>query len=547
MRTAKVIGVVAGGALAVGLTGLGSPVSAKPVDPLPLTLEVTRSGPSPIVAGSGVQTEFTVVVSNPATNPLQPVALLGNAVPDLTLVDVVSVNGRLDCEKSTNYYTCTALATPPIIYPDAQEVSPSALMLSPGESATVKVTFLAEPWVRTSTQTFCSGVRAPLQIPGTEQGFTPPCGIVRDGAPSPVESFWTEKTATADVQALSDLQLTATGASQTDPGKEATVSFKLKDFGPSYAFGYKVSFTLPDGLTLVSAGPAPWKCTQAGQKVECVWDVPDAAQAAEPLRDFPVLEVKVKTPNPALKADYGIPATATSDTTDPTPADATATGPIPMTPVDLAVAKSAGSPVFVDDEATWTVKVSNVGTIDDLGKVTVTDTLPAGAVFKSATGAAWTCAAEGQKLTCTDDDPVFAAGTSEEIVVVSRMTQRGSASNVVSVATTAYEKDTANNSASKSVTVRRAEQNAAALPSSPRRILSGKTDEGQKLTTRVRCTPVKASVAGEASFCKVSKRNGVVRVKVFGSTKMRVKVEQTAKGTKALKPFVQRKTYLVKP
>ena len=546
MRTAKVLSVIAGGTLAVGLTGLGGPVSALPQNPLPLTLEVTRSGPSPIVAGSGVQTEFTVVVTNPATNPLQPVSLWGNAVPDLTLVDVVSVNGRLDCVNSTTYYSCTALATPPIVSPDTQE-GPSALMLSPGESATVKVTYLAEPGVRTSTQTFCSGVRAPLLIPGTEQGFTPPCGIVREGAPSPVESFWTEKTATVDVQALADLQLTATGASQTDPGKVARLSFTLKDFGPSNTSAYKISFTLPDGVTLVSQVPAEWKCTQTGQKVECLWDPPVSAEAAEPLRSLPALMVDVKTPNPALKADYGITATATSSTTDPTPADATATGPIPMTPVDLAVAKSAGSPVFVGDEATYTVSVSNVGTIADLGKVTVTDTLPTGAVFKSATGAAWTCTAEGQKVTCTDDDPDFAAGTSEDIVIVAKMTSAGSPENKVEVATTAYEKNLANNSASKVVRVKRSEQTAAALPSSPRRILSGKTDEGQKLTTRVRCTPVKASVAGDVSFCKVTRGKGVVRVQVFGSTKMRVKVVQRAKGTKALKPFVQRKTYLVKP
>jgi hypothetical protein len=36
-------------------------------------------------------------------------------------------------------------------------------------------------------------------------------------------------------------------------------------------------------------------------------------------------------------------------------------------------------------------------------------------------------------------------------------------------------------------------------------------------------------------------------VKVFGSQKMKVKVVQTAKGTKKFKPFMQRKTYLVKP
>jgi hypothetical protein len=58
---------------------------------------------------------------------------------------------------------------------------------------------------------------------------------------------------------------------------------------------------------------------------------------------------------------------------------------------------------------------------------------------------------------------------------------------------------------------------------------------------------VKASVAGEVSYCKVTKAKGVVRVKVFGTSRMRVKVVQTAKGNAMLRPFVQRKTYLVKP
>jgi hypothetical protein len=188
-----------------------------------------------------------------------------------------------------------------------------------------------------------------------------------------------------------------------------------------------------------------------------------------------------------------------------------------------------------------------VGTIADLGSVTVTDTLPAGAVLQSASGEGWTCAADGQKVTCTDTHSEFAVGATEKITLVARMTAAGSPENKVEVSTSAYEKNLANNSATKVVRVKRAEQTAAALPSSPRRILSAKTEQGQKLTTRVQCTPLKASASGQISYCKVTKRNGVVRVKVFGSTKMRVKVVQTAKGTKKYLPFVQRKTYLVKP
>jgi uncharacterized repeat protein (TIGR01451 family) len=379
-----------------------------------------------------------------------------------------------------------------------------------------------------------------------EPGDLPPaaCGIEPPDVASQFVDF-VEKTSTFDVVSQADLVLTAVDAPQTAPGAQATVSFTLQDLGPSFVRSYKVTFALPEGVTLVSAGPDPWMCTQTGQQVECVWDVPLNAPQARNGSPLSPLEVTVQTPNPATKAKYEIAAAATSSASDPTPASATAV--IPMVPVDLAVSKSAGSPVLVGDEATWTVTVSNVGTIDDLGKVTVTDTLPDGAVFKSATGTDWNCSASGQKVTCEHTEASFAAGASEEIVVTSRMTQRGAATNEVSVATTAYEENLSNNSASKRVVVRRAPQTAAGLPASPRRILSGKTEQGQKLTTRVRCVPVKASAAGDVSFCKITRGKGVVRVKVFGSQKMKVKVVQTAKGTKKFKPFMQRKTYLVKP
>ena len=542
MRLFRGLGAVSAAAVALGVVALGSPAQADNI--LPFTITNVRTGPSPIVAGGGVATEFVITVTNPNNSELFGVI---GGIPDsgLTFVSATAAGGKANCEPfpqiAPGAFVCQGTDKAPPT--DPQMVMPQ-IHFDANESVVVTASVVAEAWVPTSTQKFCS-VAVPSKGDPSQV-----CGI-SVGAPQPIieNAPPTEATATVDVVAQADLHLTATGASQTDPGKQATVTFQLKDLGPSQSSSHKVTFTLPDGLTLVSAGSGFWVCTQTGQKVECVWTPPPTAPATEttPAPTFDPLPVTVKTPNPALKADYGITATATSSTTDPTPADATATGPIPMTPVDLAVAKSAGSPVFVGDEATYTVSVSNVGTIADLGKVTVTDTLPTGAVFKSATGAAWTCTAEGQKVTCTDDDPDFAAGTSEDIVIVAKMTSAGSPENKVEVATTAYEKNLANNSASKVVRVKRSEQTAAALPSSPRRILSGKTDEGQKLTTRVRCTPVKASVAGDVSFCKVTRGKGVVRVQVFGSTKMRVKVVQRAKGTKALKPFVQRKTYLVKP
>ena len=549
MRVRRLVGSLAAGALAVGLVGLGSPGQA--VTPTAPDLTVTVTGANPIIAGGATGTEFTMVVTNP-NNFAVPVAVAGVPATGLTLtkVSVKELTPTTDCKLSPsdpNQFVCM---TDGDKTPQPQSPVPNTPIsgLPAKGSLTVVAEYLAEPWVRTSTKSFCSVA--------TILGATPMsyCGLTLDApqelAPQPGASpIYTEKSTSVDVKALADLQLTSTGAAQTDPGRQATVSFQLKDLGPSAAWHFKVSFTLPDGLTLESAGSGWWVCTPTGQKVECLWSPPPTAPASQAALTptFDALPVTVKTPNPALQADYGITAVATSDTEDPTPADATATAAIPMTPVDLAVSKSAGSPVLVDDEATWTLQVSNVGTIEDAGKVTVTDTLPAGAVFKSATAQGWNCAAQGQKVTCEHTHAGLPVGAVEDIVVVSRMTQRGSALNKVVVATTSYEKNTANNSAEKSVSVRRVEQTAASLPSSPRRILSGKTDEGQKLTTRVRCTPVKSAVAGEVSYCKVRRADGVVRVRVFGSQKMKVTVVQTAKGNDRLKPFLQRKTYIVKP
>ena len=119
--------------------------------------------------------------------------------------------------------------------------------------------------------------------------------------------------------------------------------------------------------------------------------------------------------------------------------------------------------------------------------------------------------------------------------------------NQATVSTLSYESNTANNSASADLRVRRIEQTAKALPASPARVKSGKTDQGKRLTTRVLCRPVKAGALGEVAYCKVTRKGDVVKVTVLGSRKVKVTVIQTAKGGDKYKPFVQRRTYIVKP
>ena len=90
--------------------------------------------------------------------------------------------------------------------------------------------------------------------PGVEQ-FVRPCGALDNAEQGSGVSPWTEAKATFDVIAQADLQLTATNAPTTEPGKEAMLTFTLKDLDPSLTLGHRISFPLPEGLSLVSAAP----------------------------------------------------------------------------------------------------------------------------------------------------------------------------------------------------------------------------------------------------------------------------------------------------
>lgn len=99
------------------------------------------------------------------------------------------------------------------------------------------------------------------------------------------------------------------------------------------------------------------------------------------------------------------------------PASATLTGvaviPLPLPPVppvptvpctlaqpDIFVVKSHSAQFVVGTNATYTIALVNHG-VASSGTITVADTLPAGLTFVSASGAGWTCAANGQIVTCT--------------------------------------------------------------------------------------------------------------------------------------------------
>jgi uncharacterized repeat protein (TIGR01451 family) len=439
-------------------------------------------------------------------------------------------------------------------------------VLNPGASATVVLTAVAEAWVRPGPLVNCAFASpflgAPLGVNRVEPAVVS-CGVT---APDVEPQNGINPTASASVDVINDadMELTASHASQydqVDPGNQAVVDFAVKNNGPSAASGpIEVKGSLPDGTSFLSGDGTGWTCSSVNQDVSCSWnpnppDAPEPAFIFEPVllpnATVPGLSWTLGTAKPGRVASYPVSATVSSPTTDSIPANNTATTTIGVTPVDLALTKTAAGPVTVGDRAVWTLSVSNVGTIDDAGNMTLVDTLPAGSSLVSAVGDGWNCgdsdlAAAAEKVTCTHAG--LLKGASSHLVLTTKVTSGApGVTNKATVSTISYEKDTANNSASVDLRVRRAEQTAKSLPSSPTRVKSGKTDQGKKLTTRVLCRPVTAGVLGEVAFCKVTRKGDVVKVQVLGSRKVKVTVIQTAKGSKKYKPFVQRKTYIVTP
>jgi uncharacterized repeat protein (TIGR01451 family) len=141
----------------------------------------------------------------------------------------------------------------------------------------------------------------------------------------------------------------------------------------------------------------------------------------------------------------------TSDDPDPNPDNNTDTEDTTVLPaVDLAVAQShapdplpdAGTPL------TFTIVVTNQAPLLDGNNVTLTDTLPAGVTFISATPSQGSCdSPSGGAFTCSLG--ALGAGDAASVSLVVIPSARGLYANTVAVSGDEYDPDTQNNTATE--------------------------------------------------------------------------------------------------
>ena len=204
------------------------------------------------------------------------------------------------------------------------------------------------------------------------------------------------------------------GQTTAVPGTTITYTITVGNAGPGEIVGGTVTDTFPAILTGIS-----WTCTASAGSSCTASGTGDIADTVTILPNGTLTYTVTATIVPDATGNLVNQATVTlpNGMTDPDPADNTDDDTDTLTPqTDLTIVKTdSPDPVLEGSNLTWTLDVTNNGPSDATG-VTVTDPLPAGVAFQSATASQGTCSETGGVVTCDLGD--MAAGTTAQVQIV---------------------------------------------------------------------------------------------------------------------------------
>ncbi len=260
---------------------------------------------------------------------------------------------------------------------------------------------------------------------------------------------------------FADLAVTKSGAATMAAGNNITYTIGVTNNGPDDAQSVTLSDTLPAGMTFVSetqdSGPA-FTCTNpaagAAGTVSCT--IPALAPGASVTFTL-VGQVAAST---APGTTITNTATVNSSSTDLTPGNnsAAASTIVSVGNVDLSITSTPSAPPYGTGlPITYTINVSNAGPAPAAG-VTVTDVIPTGTTFVSATPSQGSCSG-ALTVTCTLGT-LASGGTATISLGLTLPATPGTISNTASVTTSNPDTNAANNAASSTITV----IEAAAIP-----------------------------------------------------------------------------------
>jgi uncharacterized repeat protein (TIGR01451 family) len=227
-------------------------------------------------------------------------------------------------------------------------------------------------------------------------------------------------------------------------GQPATVTITVTNVGNAPCPGpTTVTETVPPGLTLVSASGPGWSCIGP----ICTYPLPIPVNGSVSV----TYTFNVTAPpgsqiqNCATVNNQNDPLNPANPGNNQSCVTINVTGLPP--PPDLALAKLLDGQLRVEQEATYVLRVTNGGRGPTSGPIVVSDPLPSGLRFVSASGPGWSCAAQGQNVTCRAAGPIQPGQTSTILLRVRVAAPAGTQITNCATVETAGDANPANNRA----------------------------------------------------------------------------------------------------
>ncbi|MFN0123290.1 MAG: SBBP repeat-containing protein, partial [Blastocatellia bacterium] len=238
-----------------------------------------------------------------------------------------------------------------------------------------------------------------------------------------------------------DLALTKTASpNPVIAGQDLRYTLTVKNNGPDKATEVYLRDTLPPGVTYVSSGASEGFCTGNDTSVNCqIGEINNGATVT--------ITITVRPAQPGMITNT---AQASSDENDPNPANDKATVTTEIIAPDLIIAKShSPANVLPGQNFNYDITIRNAGKAGATG-VTLTDTLPAGVAFVSATATQGSCAGS-TTITCNHGNLARGAALAAQIIV--RATASGSITNTATAQSVEPDGNPADNRAQDTLVI----------------------------------------------------------------------------------------------
>ena len=217
-------------------------------------------------------------------------------------------------------------------------------------------------------------------------------------------------TKSLTVNPLANLAVSKLGPATTATGATINYTITVSNAGPDAANGATFADNVPGAITGVSAvctgaagGAACGAMSVSGNSVTSTIPTLPAGGSVSITVSGTASGVGSVTNTATVTSPAGVP--------DPVLANNTSSVTTSVLAPDLTITKTHSGSFTVGSNGAYTITVSNApGSLPTSGTITVTDTLPAGLGFVSATGTGWACGFAAGTVTCTTASSL-AAGT----------------------------------------------------------------------------------------------------------------------------------------